>query len=152
MRLGGQGDLFSPFGGFGVSPVVGVDYMNFAQIRYTSELQDFEVNLRRVVPMPEGRLACSILIGGRYMGLPEEFDYNTETGEPPPGAINIFRINTDNQMYGIQVGSLLEFYVDNRWWFNFEFKGAVMDDSTTLSTFYQNVDSGRDQQFHERGA
>lgn len=139
--VGTQGDLYSPFGGFGVSPVVGVDYMNFAQIRYTSSLQDFEMNLRRVIPMPEGRLTCSVLIGVRYMGLPEEFDFNTETAYPSPGAINVFHINTDNQMVGPQVGGLMEFYVDNRWWFNFEFKGAVMDDSTRLTTWYENTNS-----------
>jgi hypothetical protein len=137
--LGGSGDLFSPFGGFGVSPITGVDYMNFAQIRYTSSLQDAEINLRRAVPMPEGRLAVSILIGARYMGLPEELDFNTTTATPAPGATNNFRVNTDNQMYGAQVGSLMEFYVDNRWWINFEFKAAVMNDYARVATFYENI-------------
>ena len=125
--LGGSGDLFSPFSLFGFNtPIIGVDYMNFVQIRYVSSLQDAEVNLRRVVPMPEGRLAVSILIGARYMGLPEEFDYNTTTATiatgPGPTQTNNFKINTDNQMYGAQVGGLMEFDVDNRWWINFEFK------------------------------
>ena len=58
--------------------------MNFAQIRYTSSLQEAEFNIRRVVPMPEGRLAVSILFGLRYVGLPEEFDYYTSSAEPAP--------------------------------------------------------------------
>ncbi len=99
--LGGSGDLFSPFGGFGVTPVAGVDRMNFAQIRYTSSMQEGEINVRRVLPIPEGRLSGSALIGVRYMGVPEEFDYNTSTNEPTPGGrINNFRINTDNEMVG----------------------------------------------------
>ncbi len=75
------------------------------------------------------------------MGLPEEFDYNTTTATFP-AATNNFRINTDNQMYGAQVGGMLEFYCDNRWWFNFEFKGGVMDDRTSLTTLYQNTPVG----------
>ena len=111
--------------------------MNFAQIRYTSSLQ------RGDQPPPRGADARRA-VGRvhphrrRYMGLPEEFDYNTTTSTAP-ASTNNFRINTDNQMYGAQVGGMLEFYVDNRWWFNFEVKGAVMNDRTTLTTFYQNI-------------
>jgi hypothetical protein len=137
--LGGAGNMFTPFGNFGFLPITGVDYMNFAQIRYTSSLQEAELNLRRAVPMPEGRLTASVLIGVRYAGLPEEFDFNTSTAVPAPGAINNFRVDTNNEMVGPQVGALLEFYVDNRWWLNFEIKGAVMNNRAKTTTFYENV-------------
>jgi hypothetical protein len=137
--LGGTGNLFSPFGNFGVTPITGVDYMDFAQIRYSSSLQEAELNIRRTVPMPEGRLAVSALFGVRYVYLPEEFDYDTISAAPSPaGSVNNFRVNTQNQMVGPQVGGLMEFYVDNRWWLTFEAKGAVMNDLAMQTTSYQN--------------
>ena len=48
---GGTGNLFSPFGGFGLSPIDNLDYNNFAQIRYTSSLQGAELNVRRKYPL-----------------------------------------------------------------------------------------------------
>ena len=44
-------------------------------------------------------------------------------------------------MVGPQVGALLEFYVDNRWWANFECKAAVMNNRELVTTFYQNVNN-----------
>lgn len=126
----GPGNLFSPFGGFGASPIVGVDFNNFAQIRYNSSLQGGELNIRRQVPVPPGRLTTSILIGVRYIGLPEEFDYSTESLV----ANNSIRVSTNNQMVGPQIGALFEMYVDNRWWTVFEMKGALLNNRATQTT------------------
>jgi hypothetical protein len=140
--LGGKGNLFSPFGGFGEHPVSGLDYNNFVQIRDQYSMQDVELNVRRRLPMVPERLATSILFGVRYMTLPEEFDYLTTSAVPAPGgALNQIHISTENQMIGPQIGALLEFYVENRWWVNFEMKGAVLCDRASQASVYHNVDN-----------
>jgi hypothetical protein len=142
------GNLFSPFGGFGAYPVGNLDYNNFAQIRYTSSLQSVELNVRRTVPAPASRLTTSILFGVRYMGLPETFDYATTsnvafTPLPVTGSVaNTIHVATDNQMVGPQIGALFEFYVDNRWWVNFEIKGALLNNRAVQSTTYTNTING----------
>jgi hypothetical protein len=146
--LGSTGNLFSPFGGFGSSPILGLDYNNFAQIHYTSSLQSAELNLVRKLPSPPSKLTTSILFGVRYIGLPEEFDYETisnitSTGQiVTNGATNTMHVATTNELVGPQVGGLFEFYVDNRWWVNVEMKAGVMNNHGHQSTTYTNVNAG----------
>ncbi len=145
---GGVGNFFSPFGGFGNTPILGVDYNNLAQIQYASSLFGAEVNIRRKVPMsPPGKLTTSILFGVRYTGLPENFDYNsvsdvTRTGAVVTnGVLNSIHVATTNEMVGPQIGALFEFYVDNRWWVNVDMKAAVMNNHAHQTTTYTNVDT-----------
>jgi hypothetical protein len=145
--FGQAGNLFSPFGGFGANPIANVDYNDFAQIRYTSSLQTFELNVRRKVPMSPSRLNMSILFGVRYMVLPENFYYNSTSNVAFPGpvagsVVNEFHVATDNQMVGPQIGARSEFYIDNRWWANFEIKGALMNNRSVQSTTYTNTVDG----------
>jgi len=135
---GGTGNLFSPFTNFGDPPLIGLDYNNFAGIRYASSLDNVELNVRRALPIRPGRLAASILVGVRYMDLPEQFQYRTESSLPAPnGAINEVRVDTDNALLGPQIGAMLEFYAENRWWINFEIKGAVCNNRAGQGTFYR---------------
>jgi hypothetical protein len=136
-----RGNLFSPFSGFGASPINGLDHNNLAQIRYLSSLQMVELNIRRQVPMPPDRLAVSVLFGVRYITLPEKFAYLTQTTTPTPTTVTI-DVATDNQMIGPQIGALFEMYIDNRWWMNFEIKGAVLNNRARQSTTYSNSADG----------
>ena len=140
--LGGPGNLFSPFGAFGVTPITGLDYNNLAQIRFTSSMQNIELYLRRKVPMPPNGWTVSVLFGVRYMDLPEELDYFTQSVVPPPnGAINSIHVTTANRMVGPEVGALFELHVDDAWWVNFEMKAALLDNQCEQSTAYHNVDN-----------
>ncbi len=138
---GGTGNLFSPFTNFGDPPLIGLDYNNFAAIRYASSLDNVELNVRRALPIRPGRLAGSILVGVRYMDLPEQFQYRTESTLPfPTGAVNEVRIDTDNALLGPQIGAMLEFYAENRWWINFEIKGAVCNNRAGQASFYRHIE------------
>jgi hypothetical protein len=140
--LGGTGNLFSPFGGFGTNPIAGLDYNNFAEIHYISSLQTGELNIRRQLPMPPEKLSASILFGVRYVGMPEDFYYDTQSDVPTPhGATNAIHVATTNQLIGPQIGARFEFYAENSWWVNFEMKAAVMNNRADQSTTYHNVDS-----------
>jgi hypothetical protein len=133
------GNLYSPFSNFGFNPIPGaaVDNNNLATIHSFSSLQNFELNIRRQLPMPAERLTASILFGLRYIDLPEQFDYSTQINAP--FTTNIVDVHTGNQMVGAQVGAMFEFYLENRWWANFEIKGAFFDDMATQSTSYTQV-------------
>ena len=147
-EFGGAGNLLSPFGDFGLDPILGLDFNNLAQIRYTSSLQGVELNIRRKMPLPPERLSVSVLFGVRYLGLPEDLDYLTQSDVNaagtivPSGAVNAIHVRTTNEMVGPQIGALFEFYSDNRWWVNFEMKAAVMNNHARQSTTYHNVDAG----------
>jgi hypothetical protein len=145
---GGLGNLFSPFGGFGSTPILGLDFNNFAQIHYKSSLQGAELNFRRKLPMPPEKLTTSILFGVRYFSLPEEFQYYTESDITKAGRVtangsrNLINVRTTNDMVGPQIGALFEFYADNRWWVNVEMKAAVLNNRAHQSTTYTNTDNG----------
>ena len=136
---GGTGNLFTPFGGFGAT-VTGVDLANFAQINYVSSYQGAELNVRRQMPCPPGRMTMSILGGVRFAEIDEDFQFNTQTSTAP-AATNNFHVTTDNQMIGAQIGALFELYLENRWWVDCEMKGAIFSDRQHLNTDYHNVNA-----------
>jgi hypothetical protein len=136
-ELGLPGNLFSPFGGFGARPVAGLDYNRLVQVRYTSSLYMVELNLRRQLPMAPQRLFVSGSFGVRYVGLPEEFEYQSQSDVPNPlGSQALIRVKTTNDMVGPQIGALFEFYVDNRWWLNTEIKAALLNNHASQTTRY----------------
>jgi len=141
--LGGQGNLFSPFTDFGNPPVEGLDYNNFVTIREFSYMDTLEINLRRLLPMPPDRLTTSFIFGFRYMGIREQFDYYSESEVPVPlGATNAVSTRTNNEMYGVQIGGLFEFYCEHQWWVNFEIKGALCNNAARQQTLYTIGDLG----------
>lgn len=129
--------LFSPFSDFGDPAIVGLDYNDLAYISYTSSLDNLEWNLRRWILYGPGQLQASVLVGGRYMNIGEEFFYYTESAAPAPlGATNSVTTDTDNSMVGVQVGAMFEFYVDPGWWVDCEIKGGVFNNDASQRTVY----------------
>jgi hypothetical protein len=117
--LAGPGNLFPGFIGNG-------------QVHEISSLQTAELNLRRDLPMPPGRLTCSGLIGVRYMRIQEQFDYSDQSTLPLP----LVSTRTTNDMWGPQIGGLFKFYIEDCWWIDFEMKGAVLANSASANTAF----------------
>jgi hypothetical protein len=135
---GGTGNLFSPFSAFG-SPagVVGLDYNNFASLRFNSTLNNGEINLRRRILMRPGSYEASCLFGGRYMRIGEDFDYLTQSTVPGPNTTsNEVAIETDNSMIGLQVGLLSQVLVQPKCWVDFEMKGGIFSNRAELDRTY----------------
>jgi len=135
---GGTGNLYSPFSSFGASAgVVGLDYNNFASLRFSSTLNNGEVNLRRRVLMRPGSYEASFLVGGRYLNIGEEFEYLTQSSVPGPGTTtNQVALETDNSMIGVQVGLLSQFLVQPKCWVDFEMKGGIFANQVSLDRTY----------------
>jgi hypothetical protein len=100
------------------------------------------------VMLPPAIATVSVLVGVRYVGVPEEFDYTTVSDVTaaqtyvPNGSINELRVSTRNEMVGPQVGTLIEFYGENRWWMDFEIKGALLNNNSRVNSYYRNVNNG----------
>jgi len=153
-EFGAPGNLFSPFGGLGANPIVGLDYNDFVSIREFSFMQNVELNLRRQLPMPQERLAASFLIGVRAVGVREQFEYSSHTNYVEGGgsaAVNYVRTRTRNELYGCQIGMLFEFNVEQKWWINTELKGAICNNAAGMDSVYLHSQSGtQDAYFGER--
>lgn len=139
---GGTGNLFSPFSDFGrPDGVVGLDYNNFASLRFNSRLHNGEFNLRRRVLMRPGSYETSFLVGGRYLDIEESLDYQTQSTLPTPaGTSNSLAVGTSNQLIGTQIGLLSQFLVQPRCWIDFEMKGGIFQNDMDLSRTYIVVD------------
>ncbi len=146
--------LLSPFSNFGdpngppglgelsdteFAPDPDFDFNDYAQIHFRSRMNDGQFNLRRRVRMDaERRLRAeaSWLIGLRYMHIGERFGYESES--ELSGLINQRHVQTENKMFGIQIGALSQFLVVDRGWIDFEIKGVMFfnDASNRIETAF----------------
>jgi hypothetical protein len=129
------GTLFSPFTTFGNPPSTKVDYDNFVQIHEDSRFNSQEINLKGAIPSPDW-MAMTILVGARHVGIREEFDYyaqpTTSLTDPtvfdPARTPNRIITQTRNDLWGPQIGVLMDLAASPNVWLELEVKGAVCDD------------------------
>jgi len=138
----GTGNLYSPFSNFGdAGGVIGLDYNNFASVRFRSSLNNGELNLRRRVLMVPGSYETSFLVGGRYLSIDEEFQYVAQSALPGPGVVsNEVTVDTGNDLIGLQIGMLSQFLIQPRCWIDFEMKGGIFHNEASLVRGYATVD------------
>jgi len=135
--LGGLGNLFSPFGDFGDAPVVGFDYNELVSIRGNTSVESFELNLRRRLCMPPEPLQISLYCGIRYIDLGEQFVYYTESQAPlGVGATQLVDVRTKNDLFGAQVGTLLEWHVEPQWWIDTRLSAGFYDNRAGQNTYH----------------
>jgi putative beta barrel porin BBP7 len=134
--LGTAGNLFSPFSDFGdPAGLVGLDFNNFASIRLVSSLDNAEVNIRQRLDTPPSIMQATVLYGFRYMNIRERFEYATESAEPAgAGTANFVNVETGNDLYGFQIGGMMELRVEPRAWLSFEWKGVVCHNDADQTT------------------
>jgi hypothetical protein len=122
------------------------DRNQFARIRFKSEMDNGEVNLRRrvrTVPDRQVHAETSCLVGLRYMNIRESFGYqdsNDISGSPIKNRVNV---NTNNDMFGVQIGALAQFLVVDQGWIDFEIKGVMFFNEASNrieSNFYYDAD------------
>lgn len=157
--LGGTGNLYSPFSDFGNSPAIErVDYNDLASIDFSSNMSNFELNLRRRVqlladqnfhrdslfnqgdPLLFNRRAeASFLIGIRYMTIDETFGYHTESTTTNISSVDV-DVTTTNTMLGAQVGFLSQFLILPKTWIDFDVKGVLFQNAIEVTSSYANTD------------
>ncbi len=151
---GFAGDLYSPFSDFGASPIADpvVDPNHLVTLRYQSSLDNVELNLRHRLRMPPSRLAVSVLYGFRHNAVRERFGYFTEAiVAGPAAATNDVNVRADNELWGFQIGSLVDLCLEEEHHLEFEIKGAVAHDQALQETVYTHDDGiGGIQTFYGR--
>jgi hypothetical protein len=91
---------------------------------FESELQSGEINLRYWAAMPPGPFDFSYSIGGRYIRIAEQFTFD-------PGALTV---NTENDMWGVQVGLQAQCLKTTRWWLDVDLKGGMYNNAALVAT------------------
>ncbi len=139
---GGDGNLYSPLSNFGnPDGIIGYDYNDYVTTRFSSELNNGELNLRRRVLMRPGDYETSFLLGARYLQINEEFGYYSESATPGPAiSTNGMGIDTGNELIGVQVGLLSQFLIQPRCWIDFEMKGGIFQNHATLNRTFTVTD------------
>lgn len=139
---GDQGNLFSMFTNFGKpQPIKGFDYNKFVTIRETSYFDNGELNIRRTLSvLTPGCATASVLLGVRHMGVKEGFIYHSESDIPiATGSKLDTTTHCQNDLWGPQIGGMLEIYCQDRWWVNCDLKGAICNNKIIRETTYQSA-------------
>jgi hypothetical protein len=131
--LGGTGNLFSPFSGFGNPPRAGFDYNNLMTIRNISRLQNGELNVKYLLPMLSNGFRASFLTGVRYVTVQEELYYHSESSAAGGSTVD-YATRTTNDLVGPQIGGYFEFFSVPNSWISFEMKGAICGNSASQTT------------------
>ncbi|MGW8258052.1 MAG: BBP7 family outer membrane beta-barrel protein [Thermoguttaceae bacterium] len=130
--LASNGNLSSPFTDFGQPDLQqNYDYNNYVHIRELSQMQNGELNLRYIMPMPHACLTSKFIIGLRYMSINEQFQYDSQSAEHTALSIST---QTTNRLIGPQLGGEFNFFVRPNCWIGFEMKGAICDNQAVQNT------------------
>jgi hypothetical protein len=149
------GTLFTPFTGFGNPPDTRVDYDNYVQIHEISSMGTGEINFKVAVPAPPWA-ATTVLIGVRHLGISEQFDYvslPTTTLQDPTvvtaRTLNTVTAHTSNDLWGPQIGGMVEFSGGPNIWLSLQAKGAVCENGAarTLDATIADTTYPRDRVF-----
>ena len=131
------GDLFSPFSNFG-DPLPnheGFDYNEAMSVRELSQFQSAELNLRYTLPMPHQCLTAKLLIGLRYIGINEQFDYYSYSNVPVgTGSAVALDTLTRNDLLGTQIGGEFYFYAYPCCWIDVGIKGMIANNRAVQHT------------------
>ena len=128
----GAGSLSTFLGGFRIPPTAGLDGNDLVAISQSSTFQSAELNLRYWADMPPGPFDVSYLIGLRYLQIGEQFLYS---GEANLGAeFNDLRIDTQNDLIGLQIGIDGAFLISTRWWVDVDLKGGIYNNSASQNS------------------
>ena len=134
--------LFSPFSGFGDPPIEVFDFNDLASIRYRSSLDNVELNVRHWLRKDSSRMAISVLWGGRYNAIRENFNYFTSSSAPAANTNNAVNLRTQNDLWGAQLGAQIDFCWDPGWHTEFEIKGGVAQNRAELEGTYNIQEVG----------
>lgn len=145
----GTGSLSTFLSGFGIPITPGLDGNDRVVIARSTTFQSAELNLRYWADMPPGPFDVSYLVGARYLQLNEQFGF---LGESDGGAdFNSLQVDTQNDMFGVQIGIDGAWLVSTRWWIDVDLKGGIYNNSASQDTLFlsttapsQSISDSRD--------
>lgn len=144
------GNLFSPFANFGdpavdvdggPAGVIGIDFNNSASISLQSTFDSAETNF--LVDLPRIRnLESAVSLGGRYVRIDEDFSYRSVSFEPVAGPSSALAIRNavNNELLGMQLGFRGRFLLEQRFWLDFDIKGAIYQNTLDHRLAYEQTE------------
>ena len=121
-----QRNLYSLFvAPFGLPPNPAVEPNSVVAIHQISRLEDGQINVKYTLPLPEGDPTVMLLVGVRHVGVREEFDYTSQT-MPTANPVSV-RAHTNNNLWGPQIGAVVDFGGWYDAWLRFEGTAALCD-------------------------
>lgn len=132
-NAGGVGNLSTLLsGGFGNAAVPGLDANSFVSIQSGTQMNNGEINLLYWIDMPPGPFDVSLLVGGRYLDVRDQFNLVAINAVQE----NRLQVNTQNRMSFVQIGLASDWLVSSRFWYNFTLKGGIGNNDTNLVSDY----------------
>ena len=132
-----EGDLSSVLGGFpdpvDVGPDPDFDNNTEITVAQAMRMSSAEINLRYWVSMPPGPFDVSILVGARYFNIDDRFRI---VGTNATG-VNDLLVETENTLWGLQIGIQGACLKTTRYWVDFDLKGGIYSNEAEL--FYDLI-------------
>lgn len=153
----GTGSLFSPFTDYGspLDQTFAFDLNDFVEINFVSNLHSADLNFYYQVPVAMPRMNVTFLGGARYINVSEQFRYHGRSNSVDLDLNGILdaaviaapidnRVATeaDNQLFGPQIGALMQYQYADRGWLDFESKVAIMNNSSSQRTVFTTTVPG----------
>jgi len=136
---GGTGTLSTLLsGGFGNAAVPALDNNSFVSAESRTKMNNGELNLLYWLDMPPGGLDVSLLVGGRYLDVRDQFNLNSVNTVQE----NRLQVNTINQMWFIQAGLATDWLIAPRMWINGTLKGGMANNHASLVNQYTTTTGG----------
>src|SRR5581483_4789972 len=136
---GGAGTLSTLLsGGFGNAAVATLDNNTFVSAEDRVKMNNGELNLLYWIDMPPGGLDVSLLVGGRYLDVRDQFNL----GSINTVQENRLQVNTINEMWFVQAGIATDWLIAPRMWINATLKGGMANNRATLNNNYTTTTGG----------
>jgi putative beta barrel porin BBP7 len=97
-----------------------------------------ELNLLYWIDMPPGPLDISLLLGGRYLDIRDQFNLVAINAVQE----NRLQVNTVNPLWCLQVGLSSDWLVAARMWVNFTIKGGICNNHASLDNNFTTTAGG----------
>lgn len=137
------GNLSSILGGFVDPPDPIFDNNTEIFIAQQARMWSAEANVRYWVDMPPGPFDVSCLVGARYMNIDDRFRLHSTNA----GGENNVLSETENSMWGVQIGIAGDFMIHPRYWINVDLKGGMYHNEINLDYNLDSFDAAEDRVF-----
>lgn len=107
----------------------------FHSLGFSAQLADVQLNLRRrmaIAQNPHYTAEASTILGLRYVRIDDDLNYFSSVGVPATTDQAV--VDADNDLFGVQLGFLLQVLARERAWVDFEVKGGIFSNQAEVNS------------------
>jgi hypothetical protein len=135
--LGTIGDLNTILSDF--TDIPGLAGNDLVSLGMYSAFNSQEINIRYWVDVPPGPFDFSLTLGARHVTARESLVLFAESSTP---STTNLAVNTNNDLWGGQIGFQVAWLQSSHVWLDFDAKAAMFNNSASQSTVYSNDNNG----------